>query len=34
MTPPFDSVNPEGRFPDETLHVYGAVPPDAANVIL
>jgi hypothetical protein len=31
MTPLLDSVKPEGRLPDETLHLYGAVPPDAAS---
>ena len=33
-TPALESVSPAGRLPDETVQLYGVVPPVAANVTL
>jgi len=33
MTPAVESDNPAGNVPTVTVHVYGAVPPTAVNVV-
>ena len=33
MVPPAESVRLGGRLPELMVHVYGAVPPEAANAV-
>jgi hypothetical protein len=34
MTPPLESVNPDGKPPEAIAHVYPGVPPLALNAVL